>query len=104
MIRKVIGITSDMETTLGSLPGRPDFNAGSGSSQYIINIKFIDNSSLNTRLDVFEAIKKLGVFNIQNLKNHIYILEFKSQFIKDELAERLKELAGPDKLFDYTIE
>jgi hypothetical protein len=69
----------------------------------IISIKFIDKSNITTQLGIFDAIKKLGAFSIQDQKNHVYILDFKSESAKDGIEERLKELAGPGLLFDYTI-
>ena len=86
------------------LSTNPNFNAGLGLSHYIISIKFIDKSALNTQLDVFDALRKLGTFSIQDQKKPVSILDFTSEFTKDKMEERLKELAGPDRLFDYTIE
>ncbi|MBU2574889.1 MAG: hypothetical protein KKH28_12510 [Elusimicrobia bacterium] len=82
----------------------PDFNAGLGLSHCIISIKFIDKASVITQLDIFDALKKLGTFRVQDQKKHVYILDFKSEFAKGKMEKRLKELAGPDRLFDYTIE
>ena len=78
-------------------------NAKLGFSRYKISIKFVDKSNISTQLGIFDAIKKLGAFSIQDQKDHIYILDFKSEFAKDKMEERLKEIAGPTPLFDYTI-
>jgi hypothetical protein len=94
-----------MEKTINhNLPVSPNSNAGLGLSHYIISIKFIEKSALNTQLDVFDALRKLGTFNIQDQKKPVSILDFSSEFTKDKMEEQLKELAGPDRLFDYTIE
>ena len=85
------------------LPGSPDFNAGLKLFHYIISIKFTDGSSVTAQLGIFDAIKKLGAFSIQDQKNHIYILDFKSEFAKDKMEERLKEIAGLGPLFDCTV-
>ena len=86
-----------------NLSASPDSTAGLELFHYLVSIKFIDKSNVTTQLGVFDAIKKLGAFSIQDQKNHIYILDFKSEFAKDGMEERLKELAGPDRLFDYTV-
>ena len=78
-------------------------NAKLGFSRYKISIKFVDKSNISTQLGIFDAIKKLGAFSIQDQKDHVYILDFKSEFAKDKMEERLKEIAGPAPLFDYTI-
>ena len=94
-----------MEKTVDrNLSVSPNSNAGSGLSRYIISIKFIEKCNLNTQLDVFDALRKLGTFSIQDQKKPVSILDFASEFTKDKMEERLKELAGPDRLFDYTIE
>lgn len=72
-------------------------------SRYIVSIKFLANSSVLTQLEVFDAIKKLGTFNIQDQKDHVYILNFKSGSATDGIEERLKEIAGPSRLFNYTV-
>jgi len=72
-------------------------------SRYIVSIKFLAGSNVLTQLDVFDAIKKLGTFSIQDQKDHVYILHFKSEFAKDAMEERLKELTGPNGLFNYTV-
>ncbi len=72
-------------------------------SRYIVSIKFINKPTITTQLDIFEAIKKLGTFSVQDQKDRVYILEFKSEFTLDGMEERLKELAGPAKLFNYTV-
>lgn len=87
-----------------SLPALPDSNAGLRLFHYVISIKFVDRSNITTQLGIFDAIKKLGAFSIQDQKDHIYILDFKSEFAKDRMEERLKEIAGPAPLFNYTIE
>lgn len=71
--------------------------------RYIVSIKFLAKCNLLAQLDVFDAIKKLGAFSIQDQKDHVYILHFKSEFAKDGIEERLKELTGPDELFNYTV-
>lgn len=72
-------------------------------SRYIVSIKFLAKSNVITQLDIFDAIKKLGAFNIQDQKDHVYILNFRSEFTKDGIEERLKELTGPAGLFNYTV-
>ncbi len=72
-------------------------------SRYIVSIKFLAQSNVLKQLDVFDAIKKLGTFSIQDQKDHVYILHFRSEFTKDGIEERLKELAGPAGLFNYTV-
>lgn len=71
--------------------------------RYIVSIKFLANSNVLKQLDVFDAIKKLGAFSIQDQKDHVYILHFRSEFTKDGIEERLKEITGPDELFNYTV-
>ena len=94
-----------MESTVdGNLPINLNSNARSGLSRYRISLKFINTPNANTRLDVFDGIKKFGIFNIQNMSNHVYTLDFKSELTKGAMDERLKELTGPGKQFDYTIE
>lgn len=94
-----------MENTLdGRLSVNLNSKAGLGQNRYAVSIRFPGASSVNMRLDVFEAIKKLGVFSIQNQKDHIYILDFRTEFTKDGLEERLGELAGPAKLFECAVE
>ena len=88
----------------GDLPANLNSNAGSGLSRYRVSVKFIDKSGITTQLGVFDGIKKLGAFSIQDQRNHVYILDFKSELTKDGMEERLKELAGPAKLFDYAVE
>lgn len=72
-------------------------------SRYIVSIKFLDKSSVLKQLGIFDAIKKLGTFSIQDLKDHVYILHFKSEFTSDVIEERLKEIAGPATQFSYTV-
>lgn len=71
--------------------------------RYIVSIKFLAKSNVLKQLDVFDAIKKLGAFSIQDQKDHVYILHFRSEFTKDGIEERLKEITGPDELFNYTV-
>jgi len=91
-------------TVDGNMPVNSGSNIKSGLSRYKIAIKFIGKSNISTQLSVFDAIKKLGTFSIQDQQNHVYILDFKSEFTKDGMEGRLKEIASPDKLFDYTVE
>ncbi|MDO8805904.1 MAG: hypothetical protein Q7R35_15905 [Elusimicrobiota bacterium] len=70
---------------------------------YIVSIKFVNKPAITTQLDIFEAIKKLGTFSIQDQKDQVYILEFKSEFTQVWLEERLKDLAGPAEVFNYTV-
>ncbi|MFH1619405.1 MAG: hypothetical protein ABIG11_05820 [bacterium] len=79
-------------------------SAGAGPFHYRISVKFIDTANVNTRLNAFDALKKLGTFSVQDQKKPVYILDFKSKFAKDKMEERLKELASSAKLFDCTIE
>ena len=72
-------------------------------SQYIVSIKFLDKSSVLTQLGIFDAIKKLGTFTVQDQRDHVYILNFKSESATDAIEERLKEIAGPAGLFNYTV-
>jgi len=72
-------------------------------SRYIVSIKFLAKSTVLTQLTVFDAIKKLGTFSIQDQKEHVYILHFKSELTTDGIGERLKEIAGPANLFNYTV-
>lgn len=72
-------------------------------SRYIVSIKFINNPGVITQLGVFDAIKKLGTFSIQDQKDHVYILLFKSELTTEGIEERLKEIAGPAGLFNYTV-
>ena len=72
-------------------------------TRYIVSIKFVHKPTITTQLDIFEAIKKLGTFSIQDQKDQVYVLEFKSKFTQDWIEERLKDLAGPAKLFNYTV-
>lgn len=72
-------------------------------SRYIVSIKFIDKSSVLAQLAIFDAIKKLGTFSIQDQRDHVYILLFRSELATEELEERLKEIAGPTNLFNYTV-
>lgn len=72
-------------------------------SRYIVSIKFINNPGVIAQLGVFDAIKKLGTFSIQDQKDHVYILLFRSDFTTDVIKERLKEIAGPAGLFDYAV-
>jgi hypothetical protein len=94
-----------MKNTVDSdQPVKLNSNPIPGPSCYRISIEFPDTSTSNTRLTVFDDIKKSGTFNIRNMNNHIYILDFKSVLTRDGVKERLKELAGPGALFNYTIE
>ena len=90
-------------TVDGNMPVNSGSNIKSGLSRYKIAIKFIGKSNISTQLSVFDAIKKLGTFSIQDQKEHVYILHFRSEFTKDGIEERLKELTGPDELFNYTV-
>jgi len=72
-------------------------------ARYTVTVKFIYKSDITALLNVFDAIKKLGTFSIQDQKDHVYILDFRSEFTKDGIEERLKELAGPAQLFSYTV-
>jgi len=72
-------------------------------SRYIVSIKFINKSSVLAQLAIFDAIKKLGTFSIQDQKDHVYILLFRSELTTDGLEERLKEIAGPAGSFNYTV-
>lgn len=72
-------------------------------SRYIVPIKFIDKSSVLAQLAIFDAIKKLGTFSIQDQRDHVYILLFRSELATEELEERLKEIAGPAGSFNYTV-
>lgn len=72
-------------------------------SRYLVSIKFLGKSNITTQLDIFDAIKKLGTFSIQDQKERVYVLEFKSEFTQNWLEERLKDLMGPAGLFSYTI-
>jgi len=72
-------------------------------SRYIVSIKFLAGSNVLTQLAIFDAIKKLGTFSIQDQKDHVYILLFRSEFTTDGLEERLKEIAGPAGSFNYTV-
>ncbi|MDO8806130.1 MAG: hypothetical protein Q7R35_17075 [Elusimicrobiota bacterium] len=92
------------KTITRNLSASPDSNAGSGLFHYVISVKFIDRANVTAQLSAFDAIKTLGTFSIQDQKNHVYILDFKSEFAKGAMEERLKELAGPGLLFDYTVE
>lgn len=72
-------------------------------SRYIVSIKFLAKSTVLAQLNIFDAIKKLGTFSIQDQKNHVYILLFKSEFTTEGIEERLKEIAGPAGLINYTV-
>jgi len=72
-------------------------------TRYIVSIKFTGKSDILTQLCVFDAIKKLGTFCIQDQKDRVYILEFKSELTQDWLEERFKNLAGPAEVFNYTV-
>ncbi|HCE97103.1 MAG TPA: hypothetical protein DER10_01250 [Elusimicrobia bacterium] len=72
-------------------------------SRYIVSIKFLAGSNVLAQLAIFDAIKKLGTFSIQDQKDHVYILLFRSEFTTDGLEERLKEIAGPAGSFNYTV-
>ena len=72
-------------------------------SRYIVSIKFLAKSSVLAQLEIFDAIKKFGTFSIQDQRDHVYILHFKSEFTKDGIEERLEELTGPAGLFNYTV-
>ncbi len=72
-------------------------------SRYIVSIKFLAKSNVPAQLNIFDAIKKLGTFSIQDQRDHVYILLFKSEFTPGEIEERLKEIAGPAGLFNYTV-
>lgn len=71
--------------------------------RYIVSIKFLAKSSVLKQLDIFDAIKKFGAFSIQDQKDHVYILLFESEFATEGMEERLKEIAGPAGLFNYTV-
>ena len=71
--------------------------------RHIVSIKFLAKSSVLTQLDIFDAIKKFGTFSIQDQRDHVYTLHFKSEFTKDGIEERLEELTGPAGLFNYTV-
>lgn len=70
-----------------SLPASKGFNAESGLFRYKISVKFPGRSDISKQLDVFDAIKKLGAFNIHDQRNHVYILDFQSGFAKHGLNE-----------------
>lgn len=72
-------------------------------SRYIVSIKFPANSTVLAQLNIFDAIKKLGTFSIQDQKDHVYILLFRSELTTEGLEERLKEIAGPAGSFNYTV-
>jgi len=72
-------------------------------SRYIVSIKFLAKSNVITQLDTFDAIKKFGTFSIQDQRDHVYILLFKSESTTEGIEERLKEIAGPAGLFNYTV-
>ena len=72
-------------------------------SRYIVSIKFLDKSSVLKQLDIFDAIKKFGTFSIQDQRDHVYILHFKTELTMEGIEERLKELTGPAGLFNYTV-
>lgn len=72
-------------------------------SRYIVSIKFMAKSTVLAQLNIFDAIKKLGTFSIQDQRDHVYILLFKSELTTEGLEERLKEIAGPGNLFNYTV-
>lgn len=72
-------------------------------SRYIVSIKFLAKSTVLAQLNIFDAIKKLGTFSIQDQRDHVYILLFKSEFTTEGIEERLKEIAGPANLFNYTV-
>lgn len=93
-----------MKDTSGSKLSPNASAAAAGQARYTITICFIGKSNANMRLDSFDAIKKLGTFNIQNEKNHVYTLDFSSELNKSGLEERLKEISGPAKLFNYGVE
>ena len=88
----------------GELAADLNPEAGRGPHRYAVSIRFPGTSTANMRLDIFDGIKKLGVFSIKNQKDHVYSLDFRSEFIDDVFKERLQELAGPTRLFEYTIE
>lgn len=72
-------------------------------SRYIVSIKFLANSNVLAQLNIFDAIKRLGTFSIQDQRDHVYILLFKSELTTEGIEERLKEIAGPAGLFNYTV-
>lgn len=72
-------------------------------SRHIVSIKFLAKSTVLAQLNIFDAIKKLGTFSIQDQRDHVYILLFKSEFTTERIEERLKEIAGPAGLFNYTV-
>ena len=90
--------------TESNLSVRPGSDAGAGLFRYRVSVKFVDKSDITTLLNTFDAIKKLGIFSIQDQNDRVYVLDFRSEFTKDEMEERLKEIAGPATLFDYTVE
>lgn len=71
--------------------------------RHIVSIKFLAKSSVLKQLEIFDAIKKFGTFSIQDQRDHVYILLFKSEFPPEGIEERLKEIAGPAGLFNYTV-
>lgn len=72
-------------------------------SRYIVSIKFINKSSVLAQLAIFDSIKKLGTFSIQDQRDHVYILLFRSELTTEGLEERLKEITGPVGSFNYTV-
>lgn len=85
------------------LPIEPALKAWRGLSRYVVSIRFPGTSTPNSRLDIFDGIKKFGIFSIQNQRNHLYSLEFRSELPRSGLEEKFKELAGAPALFEYAI-
>ncbi len=90
-------------TASGRPPVKSDLKAVPALQRYALSVRFPGNSKPNFRLDIFDGIKKLGLFSIQNERNHLYSLDFRTELTKDGLEEKLRELAGPAKLFEFTI-
>ena len=72
-------------------------------SRYIVSIKFPARSTVLAQLTIFDAIKTFGAFSIQDQRDHVYILLFRSELTTEGIEERLKEIAGPAGLFNYTV-
>lgn len=72
-------------------------------SRYIVSINFPARSTVLAQLTIFDAIKKFGAFSIQDQRDHVYILLFKSELTPAGIEERLKEIAGPAGSFNYTV-
>lgn len=71
---------------------------------YRIVIKFLGVFTTKVQHGVFDALKTFGELYIRDMQTPIYILDFKSELKKVELEVRLKELAGPTALFNFTID